>query len=650
MGEHAVSQQLDERRQMSFMRALLEDLRALEQMLAAGDIEEGVRRIGAEQEMFLVGRDLHPASVSPEVLRRANDPRLTTEIAKFNLEANLTPLDLGGRCFNELERELRELVGLVRASAHECGADVLLTGILPTLQKSDLTLDSITPCPRYYELNRAISSLRGGAFNIHIKGLDELTVTHDNVMMESCNTSFQVHLQVGATDFVPLYNIAQAVTAPVLAAAVNSPLLFGQRLWQETRLALFQHSVDGRSPSQLQRQFPTRVGFGDDWLRSSVLDIFREDIARFRVLMTSEVEESALEVLERSGVPKLSALRLHNGTVWRWNRPCYGISENGRPHLRIEIRALPAGPTIIDEVANAAFFIGLMIAAPAEYGEIDKVMSFDDAKGNFFAAARHGLRAQFSWVGGKSYAASDLILDQLLPLARKGLAQSSVAASDIDVYLGVIEARVRSGQTGAQWMLDSFASVAPRGTRDMRQRALTAAMLARQQTGEPVHKWEGFEMKEPDDWSQNYRTVGQFMSTDLFTMRPDDLVDFAASVMDWRHVRHVPIEDEAGRLVGLVSHRDLLRLLARGVHDTGEHVCVRQIMKTDPVTVTPQTPTLEAVASMREHKVGCLPVVEDGVLVGIVTAQDFLDASAKLFEQHLTAREESDAAAGQLSG
>jgi CBS domain-containing protein len=174
-------------------------------------------------------------------------------------------------------------------------------------------------------------------------------------------------------------------------------------------------------------------------------------------------------------------------------------------------------------------------------------------------------------------------------------------------------------------------------------------MLARQQTNEPVHKWESFEMKEPDDWSQNYRTVGQFMSTDVFTMRPDDLVDFAASVMDWRHIRHVPVEDEEGHLVGLVSHRDLLRLLARGVHDTGEPVCVRQIMKTDPVTVTPLTPTLEAVASMREHKVGCLLVVEDGVLVGIVTAQDFLDASAKLFDQHLTAREESDVAAAQLS-
>jgi CBS domain-containing protein len=626
------------------MRALLEDLHALEAMIDAGRIEEGVRRIGAEQEMFLVGRDLRPAPVSMEVLRRANDPRLTTEIARFNLEANLTPLSLGGDCFRLLERELDELVSLARTSARECGADVLLTGILPTLQKSDLTLANVTPCPRYFELNRAISSLRGGAFNIHIKGLDELMTTHDNVMMESCNTSFQIHLQTGASEFARLYNVAQAVTAPVLAAAVNSPLLLGHRLWQETRLALFQHSVDARTPSQQQRQFPTRVSFGEGWLKNSVLEIFREDIARFRVLMTTQCEEKSLEVLARGGVPKLLALRLHNGTVWRWNRPCYGVSENGLPHLRIENRVLPSGPTIIDEVANAAFYIGLMIGASQEYGEIDRVMSFDDAKANFYAAARHGLRAQMAWVGGKSLSATRLILEQLLPLAREGLAQSSVESSDVDRYLGVIEERVRSGQTGAQWMLSSLSTLAPHGTRDMRQRALTAAMLARQQTNEPVHTWEGFEVKEPDDWSQNYRTVGQFMSTDLFTMRPDDLVDFAASVMDWRHIRHVPVEDEEGHLVGLVSHRDLLRLLARGAHERSESVTVRQIMKTAPVTVSPQTPTLEAVALMRTQKVGCLPVVEDGALVGIVTAQDFLDASAKLFEQHLTSHAEMDSA------
>jgi CBS domain-containing protein len=638
MGEHAV-EQTDERQLKTFMRALLEDLHALEAMIDAGRIEEGVRRIGAEQEMFLVGRDLRPAPVSMEVLQRANEPRLTTEIARFNLEANLTPLSLGGDCFRLLERELDELVSLARTSARESGADVLLTGILPTLQKSDLTLANVTPCPRYFELNRAISSLRGGAFNIHIKGLDELMTTHDNVMMESCNTSFQIHLQTGASEFARLYNVAQAVTAPVLAAAVNSPLLLGHRLWQETRLALFQHSVDARTPSQQQRQFPTRVSFGDGWLKNSVLEIFREDIARFRVLMTTQCEEKSLEVLARGDVPKLLALRLHNGTVWRWNRPCYGVSENGLPHLRIENRVLPSGPTIIDEVANAAFYVGLMIGASQEYGEIDRVMSFDDAKANFYAAARHGLRAQMAWVGGKSLSATRLILEQLLPLARQGLAQSSVESGDIDHYLGVIEERVRSGQTGAQWMLSSFASLAPHGTRDMRQRALTAAMLARQQTNEPVHKWEGFEMKEPDDWSQNYRTVGQFMSTDLFTMRPDDLVDFAASVMDWRHIRHVPVEDEEGHLVGLVSHRDLLRLLARGAHERSESVTVRSIMKTAPVTVSPQTPTLEAVALMRTQKVGCLPVVEDGALVGIVTAQDFLDASARLFEQHLNARD-----------
>ena len=221
-----------------------------------------------------------------------------------------------------------------------------------------------------------------------------------------------------------------------------------------------------------------------------------------------------------------------------------------------------------------------------------------------------------------------------MPLARAGLKQARIDAADIDTYLGTIEERVRTGQTAAQWALRSLAAMQSRGTRDMR--TLAVQMRAHQQTEEPVHLWPLIEGTEMDDWAQNYRTVGQFMSTDLFTVRPDDLVDLAASVMDWRHIRHVPVEDEAGRLVGLVSHRDLLRLLARGLADkSNEPVAVRQIMKPDPVTITPDTPTLDAIALMRGRRVGCLPVVEAGTLVGIVTAQDFLIASARLFDQQL---------------
>jgi CBS domain-containing protein len=637
MGEHNVERELDERKLLEFMQALLADLRALAFMLEDGRIERGVRRIGAEQEMFLVDRHLRPAPFALEVLKRANDGRLTTEIARFNLEANLTPRELSGRCFDLMHEELKEVLAKARVTASEFGADVLLAGILPTLRVSDLTLANLTPLPRYQELNRSVAQLRGGPFSIHIKGLDELQLTHDNMMMESCNTSFQVHFQVNPSEFVASYNVAQAVTGPMLAAAVNSPLLFGHRLWQETRLALFQHSADARSRNQLARSQPTRVGFGEQWLKHSVIELLHDQIARFRPIMITRPEEDPMQVLARGEIPLLSALRMHNGTVWPWNRACYGVS-NGVAHLRIENRALPSGPTTIDEIANAAFFSGLMLSLPHEYGDISKRMSFDDAKANFFAAARHGLNAQFNWIDGKSYSASSLILDHLLLFARQGLESAGVNASDIERYLGVIEERVRSGQTGAQWMLKSLAATKGQGPREAGYQALTSTMLERQKEGKPVHTWPVIQATESADWRQNYQTVGQFMATDLFTMRPDDLVDLAASVMDWRHIRHVPVEDEHGRLVGLVTHRDLLRLLNRGT-DAQNNIplTMREIMKTDPVTVSSITPTLEALELMRSHKVGCLPIVDDGRLVGIVTSYDFLDASARLFKEQLTA-------------
>lgn len=640
MGEHDVDTEFDESKAQAFMKALLEDLHALEYMITTGRLETGVRRIGAEQEMFLVDRSMRPAPISLAVLEHAKDSRITTEIARFNLEANLTPLSLTGRCFSLMEEELKELLGLVRRSAETFGADVLLSGILPTLQKSDLTLENLTPMPRYHALNRGVIGLRGGPLSIHVKGLDELQITHDNVMMESCNTSFQVHFQTSAAEFAGAYNMAQAITAPVLAAAVNSPLLFGHRLWQETRVALFQHSIDSRSRPQLARSQPTRVSFGDCWLKSSVVELLHDQISRFRPIMIAPPDEDPFEVLARGEAPLLSALRMHNGTVWRWNRACYGVAD-GIAHLRIENRALPSGPTVQDQMANAAFFVGLMIALPQEYGEIAKRLSFDDAKENFFASARYGLNVQLKWLNGKSLSASSLILKDLLPLARAGLKQANVDSSDTDKYLGTLEARVHSGQTGAQWMLRSLASLEDHkgdGPIDVRTRILTSTILARQKEGKPVHDWKLAEACELDDWSQSYQTVGQFMSTDLFTLRPNDLVDLAASLMEWRHIRHVPVEDKDGRLVGLVTHRGLLRLLSRGsTAPDAAAMTVQEIMKPNPTSVTSKTPTLEAIDIMQRSGIGCLPVVDDEQLVGIVTSYDFLTATASLFKEHLAA-------------
>jgi CBS domain-containing protein len=512
---------------------------------------------------------------------------------------------------------------------------VLLVGILPTLRKSDLGLDNMTPNPRYFALNRAMSKLRGGDFHVLIKGLDELETTHDNVMLESCNTSFQIHFQVAPKEFARLYNVAQAVTAPVLAAAVNSPVLLGRRLWNETRVALFQRSVDARSSAHQARGLRPRVSFGDAWVKESVLEIFREDIALFRVVLGQQEYQSSRADLTAGRVPKLQALRLHNGTVYRWNRACYGWSDHEAPHLRIENRVLPAGPTILDEVANAAFYFGLMSGVTSEYEDIAQVMEFDDAKNNFFAAARHGLGAQFRWVGGESYTASALILDRLLPLARAGLRRSQIDEEDITRYLDIIEARVRSQNTGSTWALRSLAQMAPHTSLDQRHRRIAKAMLEHQLDGQsPVHTWEPCQIGRDDAWRDAYRTVGQIMSTQLLTVRPEDLVDLAASMMDWEKIRHVPVEDDQGRLVGIVSHRALLRLVARGQGGTTQ-VVVKDIMRRDPVSVTPQTPTIEAMKLMRDRAVGSLPVLEGDKLVGIITEHDLIDVSAKLLERFL---------------
>ena len=631
MGEQHIRDRPDNESMRAFMRQLLEDVRALERMIDEEWFETGIRRIGAEQEMFLVDRSLAPANRSLEILEHLPRESFTTELGQFNLELNLAPHVLEGRCLSLMEEELR--VGMTRArlAAEREGARVVLTGILPTLEKDHLGLDSMTPIPRYYQLNQVMSELRGGEFRTLIKGLDELHASHDNVMLEACNTSFQIHFQVAPAEFARLYNVAQVVTGPVLAAATNSPVLLRHRLWHETRVALFQQSLDTRSAAQTQRGGRMRVSFGDDWIQDSVLEIFREDVARFRALIAADREDSPLAQLDAGQAPELKALRLHNGTVYRWNRPCYGLSGD-RPHLRIENRVLPAGPTLLDEVANAAFFFGLMCAVTEEYGDVRKAIPFDDAKGNFMAAARYGLQARLRWFGRK-VSADDLILNELLPIARQGLIEHNLALEDVDRYLNVLRARVESGRTGSQWTFDSLDSMEGQGRPDERYRSLTSALLEHQWKGEPCHEWPLARVRGTKDIRDSYRKVGQIMSTDLFTVHPEDLIDLAASVMDWEHLRHVPVEDQEGRLVGLVTHRMLLRMVGRG--PGGLSVAVREIMRPDPVTVTPETSTLDAIDRMRSERLGCLPVVQEGKLVGIVTESDFIDVSAKLLDEWL---------------
>jgi CBS domain-containing protein len=635
MGEHKVRPDNSDAAHQAFMRSLLEEVRALELMISRGMIESGIRRIGAEQEMFIVDQAWGPANRAPELLQQIVDPRFTNELGQFNLEANLSPRRLGGNCLQLMEQELQELYALARATAARANCDIALVGILPTLTSEHLGLDCMMPEPRYFALNEAMRKLRGEEFRFTINGIDQLAITHDNVMLEACNTSFQVHFQVSAEEFARLYNIAQAITAPLLAASVNSPILLGRRLWHETRIAVLEYSVDSRSLTHQARGQHPRVHFGDRWIDESVTEIFKDDIARNRIILTTDTESDPLAMVQRGEAPHLNALRLHNGTIYRWNRPCYGVND-GVAHLRIENRVMPAGPTVLDEVANAAFFFGMMAGMAEAYPNVRDHLRFDDVKTNFLAAAREGIRAQMNWFGDSYLPVKELILQQLIPLAREGLEHMAIDRNDIERYMGVLEERVNKRRTGSRWMLESLEAMGEQGTPNQRMRCLVGSMVHQQAGARPIAEWQLAEFCEKQDWRESYRHVGQFMTTDLFTVHPDDIVDFAATLMDWRHVRHIPVEDNSGQLIGLVSHRALLRLVANGHMGDAAKVSVGEIMNPNPVTVSPETSTVEAIRLMREKQLACLPVVREGKLVGLVTEHDLVVVASHLLESCLT--------------
>jgi CBS domain-containing protein len=652
MGTQEVQANLTSEERSRFMRSLLRDVQALEHLIETGAVESGVERIGAEQEMVMVDRDWQPAPIAMEVLDEITDDRITTEIARFNLEGNLTPLLLQGDCLRRLEAELLEVVEIVRTACQRHGSEVVLTGILPTLAKSHLGRENIADRPRYFALDEALSTMRGGSYELQIEGLDEVAIEHDSVILEALNTSFQLHYQVNPANFAGLYNLAQAYAAPLMAMAANSPVLFGKRLWRETRIAIFQQTVDTRSGTPDERDFLARVRFGEHWVNESPMEIFKEDIARFRVILGRSGCENPFDAIAAGRVPRLEALQLHNSTVYRWNRACYG-TDGTVPHLRIENRILPAGPTIRDEVANAAFWFGLMRGGLEAYGDIRQRMDFDDARSNFLVAARQGLSSELTWFDGQYLGAKQLILDELLPVAEAGLRAADVDAGDIDLYLGIIRDRTQSRQTGAQWLLRSVAEMRGRGTRSERLAALTAGIHRRQHPrpradGAPdpesvvtVSEWSPASLDEGGGWTRNYQRVEQYMTRELLTVQEDDTIDLIVTLMDWKHIRHVPVEDGRHMLVGVVSYRMLLHHLARTIGaDDGPSdayaISVSSIMRRDPVSVRPDTSTLDAIAVMREHRVSCLPVTtKDGRLVGLVTEHDFMDIASQLLEDRL---------------
>jgi CBS domain-containing protein len=463
----------------------------------------------------------------------------------------------------------------------------------------------------------------------------------DTPLLEACNTGFQVHLQVNPDEFVSKYNIAQAIAGPVLASAVNSPLLFGKRLWSETRIALFHQSVDTRKVGDHLRDSSPRVTFGNSWLKESILEIYQEDIARYRVILSSDIEEDVESLMEKGKIPELRALQIHNGTVYRWNRPCYGVS-NGKPHLRIENRVFPSGPTVTDEIANAAFWLGLLNGMDDHYGDVSKLLDFDEAKMNFFAASKLGLDTKFKWVDEKRYSAVDLINKELLPIAKEGLNKAGVDTGDISSYLDIIEERAESGQTGSYWMIKSYNALTKKVTKEQALTALSNAMVKNQMKGEPVHKWGLARADDMEMWQPSSLLVEEFMTTDLFTVQKDDILELVANLIDWRRIRYVPVEDDSKHLVGLVTMRMVFREYNKIIHQKASpSSSVEEIMIRNPITIHPEASILEAIHIMEEQQIGCLPVVKNNRLVGIITEQNYMTITGRLLKRLHNNREES---------
>ncbi len=633
MGEERVKLADDNEQIQTFMKHVLRDLRALQKMLDENWFETDTLRIGAEQELCMVDAHGKVFPRSLEVLKKLGEGNYTTEFALFNLEINMDPLKFGGDCLSQMENNLHKEVEYVRENVREMGGNILLTGILPTIRKMDVDIENLTPLKRYEALCEAINKLRGKEFELRIQGMDELLMKFDSPLLEACNTGFQVHLQVKPSEFVNRYNIAQAVTAPVLAAAVNSPILFGKRLWAETRVALFHQSIDTRQVGEHLRDSSPRVTFGNQWLENSILDIYKEDISRYRVMLSAEIEEEVEELMEEGKTPELMALNVHNSSVYRWNRPCYGVS-NGKPHLRIENRVLPSGPTVVDEVANAAFWLGLLNGFEDEYPDITQEMDFDNARMNFFAASKMGLDTKFVWTKDRKITAVELIKEELLPIARNGLNKANIDLSDIDTYLSIIEDRADTAQTGSYWVVKSYGKLIKDGNKEQALSAITNAMIKNQNKGEPVHKWGTARVEDLEHWKPSKLMVEEFMTTDLFTVRKDDILEFVANLLDWRKIRYLPVEDDQKHLIGLITMRQLLREYSKTeekTNDTGSKT-VSDVMIQNPITIHPEASIMEAMAIMKDQQIGCLPVVKNSRLVGIITEGNFMNITIRLLK------------------
>jgi hypothetical protein len=474
-----------------FGECLFASIEALRELLANPDFGVGETTIGAELELHLIDHEGRPAPVNRAVLERAADTRLTLELNRFNIEINTEPTTLAGKPFSALAAELETALAATRRAAAACDSRVIAIGILPTLREADLTADALTDWHRYRALSAGLRRLRIDPFRLHIEGKDTLEMAADEVTFEGANASLQVHLRVNPARFADTYNAAQIAVGPALAIAGNSPLFLGRRLWDETRIALFRQAVDDRREALDDDWRPARVSFGHGFVRTGAWELFAESATLHEPLLPVRGPEDPLAVVRAGGVPALSEMRLHQSTVWHWNRAIYDAAAGG--HLRIELRAFPAGPSMIDMMANAAFQLGLILGLEEHMTTFLQGMTFTHARRNFYQAARFGPEAELLWPRefGRRAERTEArrLVERLLPIAERGLSRYGTDGGEIARLLGVIADRTACGGTGARFQRALYETRVKDGPRAAAA-SVVEAYLAHQLRGAPVHTWQ----------------------------------------------------------------------------------------------------------------------------------------------------------------
>ena len=474
MGQEIDKAEFDATDFEQFQRRLEDEMNLLRELFDCHGFESKHEVAGYELEAWLVDESIQPAPINQAFISRLSNPLVVHELSRFNVELNSRPHKLTGRALSLMHTDLSGLWQSCSETAATLNSRLAMMGTLPVLDDSHLTMANMSEVKRYRALNEQVLKLRRGIpIKLDIRGRNHLQSSHHDVMLEAAATSFQIHLQVRPENAVRYYNASVLASAPLLAAAANSPFLFGKDLWDESRIPLFEQAVNTDSEGVIGHTGQSRVTFGHAWCKDSVLELFEENIELYPVLLptVSDIDKR-----------NLWHLRLHNGTIWRWNRPLIGV-DDGVYHLRIEQRVVPAGPTIIDMIANAAFYFGLTTTLANEQTAAESLIDFNQVKDDFYLVARQGLQANIHWPGEGQLKVKDLLLEKLIPAARMGLSALDISQDDLDHYLDVFQARVESGQNGASWQRCYVRH------HDCTMKELTETYINNQQSLKPVHEW-----------------------------------------------------------------------------------------------------------------------------------------------------------------